>query len=230
MTHNPKLTFLVVVLLSTLPRASAQRSDIGLEATAHLGLTEHWSAFGMANFDVEDGNTTTLSVWGRFGAGAGFTIYESIIVFGCAAYSTASYYNIDNRDAIYTLMEGAFITTQSHFVHAVTLEQRKLKFLPSERTVNCTRATYYLGRDFAIGTSPWSITSKLGCVVNVKSEVSSSNVLQRVKLRAGVARKLSERLNVGVEYGYMFLGKKQIYMGERHNLHAVKIRINFACK
>lgn len=225
------LTALLIVLqLFSSHRAAAQRSDIGLEATAHIGVSEHWSAFGMANFDVEDGSTTATSVWGRFGLGAGFTLYESIIVFGCASYSSAAYNNIDNRDVIYTIMEGALLGTQSRFTHAVTLEQRRLKFMPTERTANCTRASYYLGRDFALGSSSWSITSKIGAVVNIKSDVSNNDLLQRIKLRCGVKRTIGQRLSVAMEYGYMFLGKKQTYMGERHNLHAVKIRINYARK
>lgn len=222
------LTALLIVLqFFSSHRATAQRSDNGLEATAHVGVTEHWSAFGLANFDIEDGSTTTTSVWGRFGIGAGFTLYESIIVFGCAAYSSAAYSNIDNRDVIYTLLEGARIGTQSHFVHMVTLEQRRLKFMPAERTTNCTRMSYYLSRDFAIGSSPWSITSKFGVVVNIKSDVANNDFIQRIKLRGGISRDIGERLSVAIEYGYMFLGKKQTYMGERHNLHAVKIRINY---
>lgn len=215
----------VMVLQSTGQTVFCQKISYGIDAVGAIDISPRWMAFAEVQgaIDKFDG----YSHWGSVSTGASFQLYDAIDVFVRASLSRALYHGSINDERIMTMLEGVQITTKSGFVHYLYVDQRRLKFKPSNMSVNCSHFGYSVMYDFSIRDDKWSLVPQLACVANIKSDVTSSDLLQRIKLMFAAERRINDRLAIGLRWCSMFGGENQIYMGDCHNLHTISLFVNW---
>lgn len=219
-----KITILILfVLMVQTARQTVfcQRISAGISGTASVEISERWTGLVelTSSFDKYKG----YSHWGKVMCGATFKVYDGITAFGCASLALSDYYGTTNEERIMELVEGVIFHTKSGFEHQLYVDQRRLNFRPSNMTINSSRFGYTLYRRVALPRERWTLVPYGACVVNIKSEVASCDILQRVKLGSAVEYRLRDLTRVGLRYIYMFGGEEQTYMGDSHNLHVISL-------
>lgn len=214
---------LTIVFGLTAEYVMAQQTCQTLMATAHIGISPRWTILGSANYGWEQGSSSSKNYSGALGLQ--FNVFGNIYVYVGTQCAAANYPSFGGRNEIFSLKEGVNIVGEKLFVHNIELEQRRLVFWQVENRVNCTRGSYSLAKVLKINDK-WQIIPRLGVVVNGKSEVTESSFVQRAKAEIGVRRSIGKMLNTSLTYSYMYGGKLQTYIAERHNLHALTLKIN----
>ena len=203
-----------------------QNYEAGMRVDATFKISERWDidAYMKGAFN----NCGADYIWVRTGANLKFTIYNNTKIFLGTIVGGAKYLHIENLDAITTLVEGIQTMTKAKFEHKLIFEQRSLYFYPSEYMQNCSRFTYVVGRNTQIGKSgKYLINTEAAASFNIRSDIDDCEYLQRIKLKAGIVRHLTQRIDVGVNYTYMFGGKRQVYFDEANDYHAVVVVVSW---
>ncbi len=219
-----KCLTLAILLLSLKPFHAHSQSTIALEETIAFHITEHWR--GLAELKGAVDIRHNSSAWYDLALGGAFNLYEGIYAVGLASLANANYFHLDNKDLILALHEGIHFEANHNFVHRIFFEERNLRYRPSKVKVNATRLSYDLWKNFLLKNS-WIIGTGASIVVNIKSDVSIANFLQRIKVGLAISRQITENSTFGLQYKYFCCGKSQSYIGDSHDLHSLTLAFTF---
>lgn len=218
------VTLFVLIVQATRQTVFCQRSSVEIMGIAEVNVSNRWN--GVVEVSGALDKHYVFSQWGKLAVGAMFKLYEGIVVFGGGGLSMANYNGMDNQEYIMMLKEGVIIYTKSKFQHQLFVDQRRLTFRPTDISVNCSRFGYNVIYPYRCKGDKWFVSPHATVLINVKSEVASSDILQRIKLGGVVQRRIGKSLFVGMRYTYMFGGKEQTYMGEGHNMHVISLFVS----
>lgn len=215
----------VLVLQSSRQTVFCQKRSVGISGVVTLQVSERWTALAEVHGNLE--HLTINSHWGALACGVKFKMYDGIELFGRGTLSAAEYHGADDREHIMTLLEGVKFDTKSGFEHYLYVDQRRLKYKPANMSINCSRFGYTLMYGIETKSGGWRFVPQAACVLNLKSDVASAPVLQRMKFNFSAERRMSESMRVGVKLGWMVGSKEQVYMGDCHNLHTISVFVGW---
>lgn len=202
----------------------AQQIEFGVQAEAkEIPLSRRWHMSADAKAAVVCSPQQYNYRWIGSGLQVNFNVYQKIYAFARLQMDGASYNGIENSDYIFAMAEGANITTDHGFFNQLIIEQRLLKYRPSNIKANASRFTYLLSKKIEIQEEKWFVKPEFQCSFNINSEAQNSNFVQRCRFFVSVYRILNKKWTIDMKYGYMFCGKRQGYIGDSHNMHIVQL-------
>ena len=212
--------FKTLVLFLTLlccPMVQAQSFSEGFNAESIGIFPSGVAVAGDAGLAVEQSVTDNFSCHLNLGVSTLITTRAAVSLR--ASVAVADYFDSDNFDAIYKLNESIYWYRRTGISYGFFLEQRILHYEPSQHTMFSSCAGGALSYARVWERSQLRAEAQAIVYVNMRSELSSANYLQRVRLSASVVKPISERLTLKFAYHSHIGGKEQIYFNDRHGLN-----------
>lgn len=217
--------FATIILLLFMPLSIlAQSVDGGISALCSFQISERWSATGRVGGARLW--TSTDCFWWHIESGGTFKIADPLHIFGLVDYANAQYVSVENSDRQLTLSEGVRYAGNSGFRHVLMFNQRYLSYYPLGYSTSCSRVSYSCA--CALEKNNWTVLPSVKLIGNIRSDVPNTAFLQRVAVGCTLSRRFGPGRTLSLGYAYLWGGKKQIYIDERHNLHRISLFWQFS--
>lgn len=194
------------------------------EVRAEVDISPRWTATAQGYVGHEFGRAVSSDVSAALGAA--FCLYDGVFAYA-AAQIESSDVSGGGTAGVYTLREALALRTDRDMVHSITLEQRRLTYSALNNSINCSRLSYTLAKLWTLNEA-WTAIGEGAIVLNTKSEITDSSILQRLRFKVGVRRSLCRSLSLYASYAYQCLGQDQTYIADRHNLHTLSLTLEYA--
>lgn len=217
---SPRLWPLVALCLWVGGTACARGQSVFIsprvEADAAFAANRKWTA--KASFQYGYGRTEEPYHALIGGVGGRYRMSQDAAVSVEAVAAKAEYANLENADIMLRLIETIEWTKASGFFFGFTFEQRRLRFHPANYSFNTSVFSAAAGYAHSWPLAGLSADFSCRAVVNMRSETTLAEFLQRVRLAASVRKAMSDRLALFLNLSYAYGGEYQIYIADRDGM------------
>ncbi len=187
-----------------------------VEAGATIGVNNRWMP--RASFQYGYGRTDEPYHALIGGVGCGYRMSQDAAVSVEAVAAKAEYVNLENADVMLRLVETIEWTRASGFFFGFTFEQRRLRFSPAKYSFNTS--VFSAAAGYARSWPRAGVSADFSCraVVNMRSETTLAEFLQRVRLAASARKAIGVRYALFLNLSYAYGGEYQIYIADRDGM------------
>lgn len=187
-----------------------------VEANATFAKNRKWTSRSSLQYGYGRTEEPYHAIIG--GVACGYRMSQDAAISVGAVAARAEYVNLENVDVMLRLIETIEWRRASGFFFGFTFEQRRLRFRPANYSFNTSVFSAAVG--YAHSWPSAGISADFSCraVVNMRSETTLADFLQRVRLTASVSKALGERLALLMRLSYAYGGEYQIYIADREDM------------